>query len=63
LVDAIEKVDGDLKAADAGAVDFAQGKGGIHELALALEQADLSLRLLTRVRNRIIEAYKEISRM
>ena len=32
-------------------------------MAIALEKADLSLRLLTHVRNRIIDAYKEVSRM
>ncbi len=52
-----------LKAADASAAEFVQGRAGIHEMAIALEKADLSLRLLTQVRNRMIEAYREISRM
>jgi flagellar hook-basal body complex protein FliE len=60
---ALRAVDGELKQGDAAAADFVLGKTGIHEMALALEKADLSLRLLTHVRNRIIEAYREISRM
>lgn len=60
---ALKAVDGELKQGDAAAADFVLGKTGIHEMALALEKADLSLRLLTHVRNRIIEAYREISHM
>ena len=37
--------------------------GDIHGTMLALERADLSLRLVTQVRNRVIEAYQEIMRM
>lgn len=60
---ALQAVDGELKQGDAAAADFLLGKTGIHEMALALEKADLSLRLLTHVRNRVLEAYREISRM
>ncbi len=63
LADAIEKVDSNLKAADSSTEQFVKGKAGIHEMAMSLEKADLSLRLLMRVRNRVIEAYREISRM
>ena len=63
LGQAIEKVDSNLKAADSSTQEFVQGKTGIHEMAMSLEKADLSLRLLMRVRNKVIEAYKEISRM
>jgi flagellar hook-basal body complex protein FliE len=60
---AIASVDDDLKAGDASTKDFLQGRTGIHEMAISLEKADLSLRMLTQVRNRIIDAYKEVSRM
>jgi flagellar hook-basal body complex protein FliE len=36
---------------------------GIHEGMLAISKADISLRLLLQVRNKVLEAYREISRM
>ena len=63
LEKAVGSVDSSLKGADATTLDFLQGKTGIHELSMSLEKADLHLRLFTRVRNRIIEAYQEVSRM
>jgi flagellar hook-basal body complex protein FliE len=35
----------------------------IHEAMLAVERAELSLKLMTQVRNKILEAYKEVMRM
>ena len=35
----------------------------VHETMLALERADVSLKLMTQVRNKVIEAYREIMRM
>ena len=42
---------------------LARGQGNVHETALALEKADVEMRLLMKGRNKIIEAYQEISRM
>jgi flagellar hook-basal body complex protein FliE len=39
------------------------GKTDLHEALLALENADLSLRLLVQVRNKMVQAYEELSRM
>ncbi len=39
------------------------GETDIHEATLALEKADLSLRLLVQVRNKLVAAYEELSRM
>jgi len=39
------------------------GEGDLHEATLALEKADLSLRLLVQVRNKLVAAYEELSRM
>jgi flagellar hook-basal body complex protein FliE len=63
LGQALASVDGQIKGADQNMSAFLNGQSDIHEMALSLEQADLSLRLITRVRNRLIEAYREISRM
>lgn len=35
----------------------------LHEVVLALEQANLSLQLAVQVRNKLLEAYQEISRL
>jgi flagellar hook-basal body complex protein FliE len=39
------------------------GEGDLHEAAIALEKVDLSLRLLVQVRNKLVSAYEELSRM
>jgi flagellar hook-basal body complex protein FliE len=39
------------------------GESEIHEAMLALEKANLSLRLLVQVRNKLVQAYEELSRM
>ena len=43
-----------------GAID---GASSVHETMIRLEEADLSLRFLTRVRNKAMDAYHEIMRM
>jgi flagellar hook-basal body complex protein FliE len=40
-----------------------QGKIGVHEGMLAINNADLSLRMLVQVRNKVMEAYREVMRM
>ena len=49
--------------ADAQAEKVALGGGNLHEMSLALEKADVSMRLAMKVRNKLIEAYQEIMRM
>jgi flagellar hook-basal body complex protein FliE len=39
------------------------GEGELHEATIALEKVDLSLRLLVQVRNKMVSAYEELSRM
>ncbi len=56
-------MDGELKEADRAVEKFLAGKLDIQQMALAMERADLTLRLVTRMRNRIIDAYQQISRM
>jgi flagellar hook-basal body complex protein FliE len=51
-------------AADQAIVDLATGKTeNIHEVMLAVTKADLTFRTILQVRNRVIEAYQEITRM
>jgi flagellar hook-basal body complex protein FliE len=51
------------QAADRESDALAHGGGNLHEAALALEKADVGMRLATKVRNRFVEAYQEIMRM
>ncbi len=49
--------------ADASAEQVALGGGNLHETALALEKADVALRVATKVRNKLVDAYQEVMRM
>jgi flagellar hook-basal body complex protein FliE len=60
---AVADVDALQQGADAEARKVALGGGNLHETALALEKADVGMRLVTRVRNKVVEAYQEIMRM
>jgi flagellar hook-basal body complex protein FliE len=40
-----------------------QGAARIDETMIKLEEADISLRMLTKVRNKALEAYQEVMRM
>jgi flagellar hook-basal body complex protein FliE len=56
---------GDLQA-DAGSkvASVLEGDGGdVHSALIAVEKADLSFQLMLQVRNKIVSAYQEISRM
>jgi len=64
LKEALEKVNEMQKKAEKMADDFATGKiSNIHEVIIEAEKASIALRLTLEVRNRIVEAYREIMRM
>jgi len=64
LREAVEAVNHQVQDADTTARDFVVGRAqSVHDTMLALEKADISLRLLTQVRNKAVEAYQEIMRM
>ena len=51
-------------AADAAVTDLAVGKAqDLHTVTLALAKADMSFRLLLEMRNRLSDAFQEITRM
>ena len=60
---AIKRVDSLEKDADRSIVDLLQGKADIHETMIALQKADVSMRLFLSIRNKVVEAYREIMRM
>jgi flagellar hook-basal body complex protein FliE len=52
------------KEADRKAVGLAVGEvQDVHQVMIALGRADIAFRTMLEVRNRIVEAYKEISRL
>lgn len=58
------EIDSQVKRADALALDVATGKiVDFHEVAAALKQSELSLRFALEVRNKFIDAYREVMRM
>ena len=60
---AINNVNRLEREANSSIVDLLQGKADIHETMIALQKADISMRLLLTIRNKVIEAYREIMRM
>jgi flagellar hook-basal body complex protein FliE len=64
LKDAVNSVNQVQKESDVKMQELATGKThNIHDVMLTAEKADISLRLLTQVRNKIIEAYQEVMKM
>lgn len=59
----LAEVDGQQRQADAQIQRSLLGKADLHEAMLALEKANLSLRVLVQVRNKLVQAYEELSRM
>lgn len=63
LREAESSVETQQRVADAEAAKAAHGEGNLHELALALEKADVSMRVMVKVRNKAVDAYNEVMRM
>lgn len=60
----LEVVDKQVVAADDLATRQVRGEDvQLHDVALAMEKADVSMRLAMKTRNKIVEAYQEIMRM
>ncbi len=64
LNESIQEVNGIQKVADQSIQDLVTGKGqDLHQTMIALEKASISFQLMMSVRNKIVNAYEEISRM
>lgn len=64
LENALRTVDGNLVQGDASAADYVQGGNtDLHNVILDLERADLGFRTMIQVRNKLLEAYKEVMRI
>ncbi len=64
LRQAFEGVNEDQTKANIAVKELVAGRTkNIHETMLVLEKADISLKMMMQVRNKIVDAYKEIMRM
>jgi flagellar hook-basal body complex protein FliE len=64
FVEGIKDVDAQIKRADGLVEDVIAGKvRDFHEVAAALKQSELSLKFALEVRNKFIDAYREVMRM
>lgn len=64
LTDSIKQTNGMQEEKEAMIEAFASGKSeNVHELMITLQKAGLAMKLTSTVRNKVMEAYKELSHM
>lgn len=64
LTKAIEETNSAQLKADKATADLVTGRAdNIHEVMLSMEEADISMRMLVQMRNKVVDAYQEIMRM
>jgi flagellar hook-basal body complex protein FliE len=63
LTEAIQGVDQTQKQAESSIQDFLQGKGELHNVALATQRAEMTFDLGLQIRNKVVSAYQEIMKM
>jgi flagellar hook-basal body complex protein FliE len=64
LADAIRTVDSLQKDSEAAQAAFARGEDvELHDVLIKVEEAEVAFRAMMEVRNKLVEAYREILRM
>ncbi len=63
IAETLASANTDLTHAEASARDLAAGKGDLVETMISMGRADLSLRMVVNMRNRMLESYNEIMRL
>jgi flagellar hook-basal body complex protein FliE len=63
LSKAIGSVDQLQTAADQQATSLAEGGGNLHETSIALAKAEVGFHLMTKIRDRVVDAYQDIMKM
>ncbi len=60
----IERIDRDVRSAESLPIDLLTGKvDDFHEIAVQLKNAELSFKFAMEIRNKLIDAYREVMRM
>lgn len=64
LADGVREVDAKVQGADALPADILTGKvGDFHEIAVQLKGTELSFKFAMEIRNKLVDAYREVMRM
>jgi flagellar hook-basal body complex protein FliE len=63
LAKQVAEVDQSLKVADQKSAELLVGRGSLHETMIALEEAGIQLRVVGAVRDRVVSAYQDLTRM
>ncbi len=64
LEDAIESVDHLQKESETAQASFARGEDvDLHDVLIKIQEADIAFKSMMEVRNKLVEAYREIMRM
>jgi flagellar hook-basal body complex protein FliE len=59
----IAEVDQSIVTADVKSAELIAGNGSIHETMIALEEAGIQLRMAGTVRDKVVSAYQELTRI
>jgi flagellar hook-basal body complex protein FliE len=63
LAQKVSEVDQSMRVADQESAELLAGTGSIHETMIALEEAGIKLRMAGAVRDRVVSAYQDLTRM
>ena len=64
LGDGIDRIDRTVESAESMPIDLLTGKvDDFHEIAVQLKSAELSFKFAMEIRNKLVDAYREIMRM
>ena len=60
----LESVNGSVQESEALSDGLVSGQhANIHEIMIAMEKAGIELRLITKIQNKVVDAYREIMRL